>query len=36
MDRNTLQQRTKQLHIDVIKLCETLPRNLAGFEIGKK
>ena len=36
MDRNTLQQRTKQFHIDVIKLCETLPRNSAGFEIAKQ
>ncbi len=36
MDRKTLQQRTKQFHIDVIKLCEELPRNAAGFEIAKQ
>jgi four helix bundle protein len=36
MHRNTLQQRTKQFHIDVIKLCETLPRNSAGFETAKQ
>jgi len=36
MDRKALQQRTKQFHIAVIKLCETLPRNAAGFEIVKQ
>lgn len=36
MDRIQLQQRTKQFHIDVIKLCEHLPRNAAGFEIAKQ
>jgi four helix bundle protein len=36
MDRKTLQNRTKQFHIDVIKLCETLPKNAAGFEIAKQ
>ena len=36
MDRKTLQQRTKQFHIDVIKLCEILPRNAASFEIAKQ
>jgi four helix bundle protein len=36
MDRNTLQQRTKQFHIDVIHLCEDLPRNAAGFELAKQ
>lgn len=36
MDRKILQQRTKQLHIDVIKLCESLPRNAAGFETAKQ
>lgn len=36
MDRKILQQRTKQFHIDVIKLCEQLPRNAAGFEIAKQ
>jgi four helix bundle protein len=36
MDRNQLQQRTKQFHIDVIKLCEHLPRNASGFETAKQ
>lgn len=36
MDRKTLQNRTKQFHIDVIKLCEDLPRNAAGFETAKQ
>ena len=36
MDRKTLQARTKQFHIDVIKLCEQFPRNAAGFETAKQ
>lgn len=36
MDRKILQARTKQFHIDVIKLCEHLPKNVAGFEIAKQ
>jgi four helix bundle protein len=36
MTRKLLQQRTKQFHIDIIRLCETLPRNAAGFEIAKQ
>lgn len=36
MDRKILQDRTKQFHIDVIKLCEHLPRNAAGFETAKQ
>lgn len=36
MDRKGLQQRTKQFNIDVIKLCESFPRNAAGFEIVKQ
>lgn len=36
MDRSTLQQRTKQFHIDVIKLCTQLPKNAAGFETAKQ
>jgi four helix bundle protein len=36
MDRKELQQRTKQFNIDVIKLCESFPRNAAGFEIAKQ
>jgi len=36
MDRKLLQKRTKQFHIDVIKLCENLPKNAAGFETAKQ
>ena len=36
MNRQTLQQRTKQFNIDVIKLCGILPRNAAAFEIAKQ
>ena len=36
MNRKVLQQRTKQFHIDVIKLCSQLPRNAAGYETAKQ
>ncbi len=36
MDRHTLQKRTKKFHIDVIQLCEKLPKNAAGYEIAKQ
>lgn len=36
MDRKTLQERTKQFHVDVIKLCGNLPRDAAGFETAKQ
>lgn len=36
MDRKLLQNRTKQFHIDIITLCQDLPRNAAGFETGKQ
>lgn len=36
MNRKTLQQRTKQYHINVIKLCQHLPKNAAGFETAKQ
>jgi len=36
MDRKTLQDRTKRFHIDIIKLCEDLPRNAAAFETAKQ
>lgn len=36
MDRKSLQKRTKQFNIDVIKLCEKLPRNAAGFELARQ
>ncbi len=36
MDTYILQKRTKCFHINVIKLCGELPRNLAGYEIAKQ
>lgn len=36
MDRKLLQNRTKQFHIDAIKLCQNLPRNAAAFETAKQ
>jgi len=36
MDRLTLEKRTKSFHINVIKLCEMLPKTTAGFEIAKQ
>jgi len=36
MDRKELQQSTKKFHVDVIKLCETFPKNAAGFETAKQ
>ena len=36
MTKFELQQRTKNFHINVIKLCEYFPRNAAGFEIAKQ
>ena len=36
MNRQELQSRTKNFHVDVIKLCEDFPRNAAGFETAKQ
>lgn len=36
MTRKELQDRTKQFHIDVIKLCSSFPKNAAGFETAKQ
>ena len=36
MNRQQLQERTKKFHIDVIRLCEKLPRNAAGFETARQ
>src|SRR3982750_3368491 len=36
MNRKILQERTRKFNIDVIGLCEKLPRNAAGFEIAKQ
>lgn len=36
MDRKELEDRTKQFHINVIKLCSLLPRNAAGYETAKQ
>lgn len=36
MDRKELEERTKRFHINVIKLCATLPKNVAAFEIARQ
>ena len=36
MNRKNLQDRTRKFNVDVIYLCETLPRNAAGFEIARQ
>jgi len=36
MDRKALQSRTKQFHIDVIRLCSDFPKTTVGFEIAKQ
>ncbi len=36
MDRKALQSRTKKFHIDIINLCNDLPRTVAAFEIGRQ
>jgi four helix bundle protein len=36
MDRKILEKRTKQFNVAVIKICEKLPRNAAGFETAKQ
>jgi four helix bundle protein len=36
MNQKDLQQRTKQFHVDVIKLCNDFPKNAAGFETAKQ
>lgn len=36
MTKFELQNRTKKFHVDVIKLCQNFPRNVAGFETAKQ
>ena len=36
INRNELELRTKKFHIDIIKLCEQLPRSAAGFETARQ
>ena len=36
MNKIDLQKRTKQFNINIIKICETLPRNAVGFELAKQ
>jgi four helix bundle protein len=36
MNKFELQKRTKQFHVDVIKLCGRFPKNAAGFETAKQ
>lgn len=36
MDRWELEQRIKQFHIDVLKICNKLPKTPAGYETAKQ
>ena len=36
MDRKDLEDRTKRFHVNVIRLCSLLPRNVAAYEIAKQ
>ncbi|RYZ23959.1 MAG: four helix bundle protein [Chitinophagaceae bacterium] len=36
MDRKELERRTRQFHIEVIRLCKRLPKDPAGFETAKQ
>lgn len=36
MTKEELKNRTQQFHIAVIKACEQLPKNAAGFELAKQ
>lgn len=36
MTRPELEERTKRFHINIIKICQMLPKNAAGFEIAKQ
>lgn len=36
MTKEELKKRTKKFHIDVIKICDALPRTAAGFELAKQ
>ena len=36
MTRKELQERTKKIHVDVIRFCSDFPRNAAGFETAKQ
>ena len=36
MNKEELKNRTKTFHIAIIKACETLPKNAAGFELAKQ
>lgn len=36
LQREVLENRTKQFHIDTIRLCNKLPRTAAGFETAKQ
>lgn len=36
MNRIELEKRTRQFHVNIIKLCKDLPKNAAGFETGRQ
>lgn len=36
MNKNILQQRTKQFNVDIILFCSDFPKSAAGFELAKQ
>ena len=36
MTRQELQARTKKFHVDIIRICESFPKNAAGYETAKQ
>lgn len=36
MNKNILQQRTKQFNVDIILFCNNFPKSAAGFELAKQ
>lgn len=36
MNRIELEKRTRQFHVNILKLCKDLPKNTAGFETGRQ
>ena len=36
MTKEELKNRTKQFHIEIIDICEQLPKSAAGFELAKQ
>ena len=36
MNRVELEERTKRFHVNIINLCSSLPKTIAGYEIGRQ